>query len=112
LHRADWEERLSIFLLVYRAFTLDTMGLTPASFMFRRQLCLPTCCLRDTLSKEQPTIDYAASFVYHRHGTAHIYIYIYIYILKLYKFYTWTIPNILLMITDLILTWIYIRIFH
>jgi transposase InsO family protein len=38
LHQKDWDSRLSIFLLAYRASTYDTMGLIPASQVFGREL--------------------------------------------------------------------------
>jgi hypothetical protein len=38
LHQKDWNVRLPIFLLAYIASTHDTMGLTPASLLFRREL--------------------------------------------------------------------------
>ncbi|PNF37388.1 hypothetical protein B7P43_G16132 [Cryptotermes secundus] len=37
-HQSDWDERLPLFLLAYRASTHDTMGLTPASLVLGRQL--------------------------------------------------------------------------
>jgi hypothetical protein len=33
-HQRDWDERLPLFLLAYRASTHDTMGLTPARLVF------------------------------------------------------------------------------
>ena len=33
-HQRDWDERLPLFLLAYRASTHDTKGLTPASLVF------------------------------------------------------------------------------
>jgi hypothetical protein len=32
-HKRDWDERLPLFLLAYRASTHDTTGLTPASLV-------------------------------------------------------------------------------
>jgi hypothetical protein len=40
-HQRDWDARLSIFLLAYRASTHDTTGLTPVSLVFGREFCLP-----------------------------------------------------------------------
>jgi hypothetical protein len=40
-HQTDWDERLPLFLLAYRASTHDTTGLTPASLVFGRELRLP-----------------------------------------------------------------------
>jgi hypothetical protein len=36
-HRRDWDVRLPIFLLPYRASTDDTTDLTPASLLFGRE---------------------------------------------------------------------------
>jgi hypothetical protein len=38
LYQRDWDARLPIFLLFYRASTHDTTGLTPANLVFRREL--------------------------------------------------------------------------
>jgi hypothetical protein len=40
-HQRDWDERLPLFLLAYRASTHDTTGLTPVSLVFGRELRLP-----------------------------------------------------------------------
>jgi transposase InsO family protein len=40
-HQRDWDERLPLFLLAYRASTHNTMGSTPASLVFGRELQLP-----------------------------------------------------------------------
>jgi hypothetical protein len=40
-HQKDWDERLPIFLLAYRASTHDTTGMTPANMVFGRELRLP-----------------------------------------------------------------------
>jgi hypothetical protein len=37
-HQRDWDERVPLFLLAYRASTHDTVGLTPAKLMFGREL--------------------------------------------------------------------------
>jgi hypothetical protein len=39
-HQKDWDARLPIFLLAYRAFTHDTTGLAPDSLVFRKELRL------------------------------------------------------------------------
>jgi hypothetical protein len=39
-HQRYWDERLPLFLLAYRASTHNTMGSTPASLMFGRELQL------------------------------------------------------------------------
>jgi hypothetical protein len=40
-HQRNWDARLPIFLVAYRASTHDTMGLTPASQVFRGELQMP-----------------------------------------------------------------------
>jgi hypothetical protein len=63
-HQRDWDERLPLFLLAYRASTHDNTGLTPASLVFRRELRLPCDLLFGTLpDKERPTFDHAADLV-------------------------------------------------
>jgi transposase InsO family protein len=63
-HQRDWDARLPIFLLAYRASTHDTPGLTPANLMFWRDLRLPGDLLFGAPSdKEQPTINHAADVV-------------------------------------------------
>jgi hypothetical protein len=37
-HQRDWDARLPIFLMAYKAFTHDTTILTPASLGFRRKV--------------------------------------------------------------------------
>jgi hypothetical protein len=37
-HQRDWDERLPLFLLAYKASTHDTTGLTPAKLIFGREL--------------------------------------------------------------------------
>jgi hypothetical protein len=56
--------RLLFFLLAYRASTHDTMGLTPAIFVFGRELCMP-CNMLFTVPPniERATIDHAADVV-------------------------------------------------
>ncbi|PNF14662.1 hypothetical protein B7P43_G11732, partial [Cryptotermes secundus] len=39
-HQRDWDEKLPLFLLAYRASTHDTTCLTPAGLVFRRELRL------------------------------------------------------------------------
>jgi hypothetical protein len=39
--KMDWDTRLHIFLLAYKASTHDSMGLTPANLVFGRELRLP-----------------------------------------------------------------------
>jgi hypothetical protein len=40
-HQRDWDERLSLFLLAYRASIYNTTSSTPASLVFGRELRLP-----------------------------------------------------------------------
>jgi hypothetical protein len=40
-HHRDWDARLPVFLLAYRASTHDTTRLTPANLVFGRELRLP-----------------------------------------------------------------------
>jgi len=40
-HQRDWDERLPIFLLAYRAATHETTGVTLANMVFGRELRLP-----------------------------------------------------------------------
>jgi hypothetical protein len=40
-HQRDWHERRPIFLLAYRASTYETIGTTPASMVFGREIRLP-----------------------------------------------------------------------
>jgi hypothetical protein len=63
-HQRDWDARLPIFLLAYRASTHDTTGLTPANLVFGRELRLPSDLLFGTPpDRELPTIDHAADLV-------------------------------------------------
>jgi hypothetical protein len=67
-HQRDWDERLHLFLLDYRASTHDTMELTPADLVFGRELRLPCSLLFGVPpNKERPTTDYAADLVDHLH---------------------------------------------
>jgi hypothetical protein len=38
MNHRDWDKRLPLFLLAYRAFTCKTTGTTPASMVFRSAL--------------------------------------------------------------------------
>ena len=40
-NQRDWEERLPLFLLAYRASTHETTGVKPANLVFGRELRLP-----------------------------------------------------------------------
>jgi hypothetical protein len=40
-HQRDWDMRLHIFLLTYRASTHNTMGFTPANLVFGREFLMP-----------------------------------------------------------------------
>jgi hypothetical protein len=63
-HQRDWDEKLPLFLIAYRASTHDTTGLTPASLVFGREIRL-TCDLLLGVppDKERPTTDHAAVLV-------------------------------------------------
>jgi hypothetical protein len=52
-HHRDWDTKLSIFPFAYNASTHNTMDLTPANLVFRRELHL-TCdlLLGASLNKE------------------------------------------------------------
>jgi hypothetical protein len=63
-HQRDWDMRLPIFLLAYRASTHGTMGLTPANLTCGRDLRLPCDLLFESPpDKKRPTIDHAADLV-------------------------------------------------
>lgn len=65
-NQRDWDARLSIFHLSYRASTHDTIGLTSASLVFGRELCLPCNLLFGaTPDKEWLTIDHTPDLVDH-----------------------------------------------
>jgi hypothetical protein len=67
-HQRDWDERLDLFLLAYRASTHDTTGFTPASLVFGRELRLPCDLLFGVPpDKERPRTNYAAELVDHLH---------------------------------------------
>jgi hypothetical protein len=69
LHQRGWDAKLAIFLLVYRASTHDTMGLTPSNLVFGRKLHLPRHLLFTAPpNKEQPKIDHAADLVDQLHN--------------------------------------------
>jgi hypothetical protein len=71
-HQGDWDERLPIFLLAYRASTHDTAGMTPANMVFGRKLRLPCDLLFGAPpDKEQSTTDYVADLVERQHDTHH-----------------------------------------
>ena len=63
-YKWDWDERLPIFLLAYRASIHETTGVTPAIMAFGQELHLPCCLMFGAPSdKEQSTTDYAADIV-------------------------------------------------
>jgi hypothetical protein len=57
-HQRDWDERLPIFLLSYRASTQETTGVTPASMVFGRDLKLGA-----SPDKEMSTTDYTTELI-------------------------------------------------
>jgi hypothetical protein len=69
-HQRDWDERLPIFLLAYRASTHETTGMMPANLVFGRELRLPCDLLFGAPpDKEQSTTDYASDLVERLHDT-------------------------------------------
>jgi hypothetical protein len=55
----DWNERLSILLLLYRAPVHETTGMTPNSMVFQKELCLPFTLLVGVMpTKRQCMTDY------------------------------------------------------
>jgi hypothetical protein len=66
-HQRNWDERLLLFLLAYRATTHDTTGLTSARLVFRRELRLPCDLFGAPPDKEKPTTDHTADLVDHQH---------------------------------------------
>jgi hypothetical protein len=63
-HQRDWDERLPLFLLAYRATNHDTTGFTPARLVFGRELRLPCDLVFGTLpDKERPTTDHEADLL-------------------------------------------------
>ena len=69
-HQRDWDERLPIFLLSYRASTHETTGLTPANMLFGRELRLPCDLLFGAPpDKAEPINEYAANLVEKLHDT-------------------------------------------
>jgi transposase InsO family protein len=62
--KRDWDERLPLLLLAYRAPTHDTTGLIPALLVFGRERRLPCeMILGAPPEKERPTIDHATYLV-------------------------------------------------
>jgi hypothetical protein len=69
-HQRDWDERLPIFMLAYRASTHDTTGMPPANMVFGRERRLPCDLLFGAPpDKEQSTTDYIADLVERLHDT-------------------------------------------
>jgi hypothetical protein len=70
-HQRDWDERLPVFLLAYRAST-HTTGMTPTNMVFGRELRLPCDLLFGAPpDKEHSTKDYVADLVERLHDTHH-----------------------------------------
>ena len=67
-HQRDWDERLPIFVLAYRASNHETTGVTPGNMVFGRELRL-SCDLMfgAPLDKEQSTTVYNAALVERLH---------------------------------------------
>jgi hypothetical protein len=64
-HQRDWDARLPIFLLAYRASIHDTTGLTPANLVFGRELHVACDLLFGAPhpDKKHPTIDLTGDLV-------------------------------------------------
>jgi hypothetical protein len=61
-YERDWDERLSIFLLAYRASKNEATGMTPANMVFRGELRLPCDLLLGAPpDKKESTTDCAAN---------------------------------------------------
>jgi predicted small metal-binding protein len=70
LHQRNWDARLPMFLLTYRASTHDTTSLAAASLELGRELHLPYDLLFGASpDKERPTIGHASKLVDHLHDT-------------------------------------------
>jgi hypothetical protein len=67
-HERDWDERLPILVLPYRASTHNTTGMTPANMVFGRELRLPYD-LFGALPNKVSTTDYAANLAERLHDT-------------------------------------------
>jgi hypothetical protein len=61
------EHEVAHLLLAYRASTHDTMGMTTANLVFRRELHLPCDLMKTPHHKEHSTIDHAADLIYQLH---------------------------------------------
>lgn len=72
-HERDWDERLPIFLLAYRASTHETTSMTPTNMVFRRELRLAfDLVFRAPPAKEESTSDYTADLVERLHDIHHL----------------------------------------
>jgi hypothetical protein len=68
----DWDERLPIFLLAYRASTHETTGVTLASMVFGREIHVPCDLIfRAPPDREQSATSYAADLVERLHYIHH-----------------------------------------
>ena len=71
-HQRDWDERLPIFLLAYRASTHETTRVTPANMVFGRELRLPCNLMFGAPpDQEQSRMDYTADLVERLHNIHH-----------------------------------------
>jgi hypothetical protein len=65
----DWDAGLPIFLLAYKVSMHDTVGLTPAGLVFRRELQLPCDLLFWAYTvNELPMTDHVLNLVGHLHN--------------------------------------------
>jgi len=71
IHQRDWDERLPIFLLAYRASTHEATGVTPTNMVFGRELRF-SCDLMFGAppDNEQSTTDYTTALVERLHDFA------------------------------------------
>jgi hypothetical protein len=71
-HQRDWDERIHLFLMAYRASTHETTGVTPANLVFGRELRLPCDLMFGAPpDREQSVTDYAADLVERLHDAHH-----------------------------------------
>jgi hypothetical protein len=71
-HQRDWDERLPIFLLAYRASTHESTGVMPANMVFGSELRLPCDLMFGAPpDKDQSVTDYTAGLVERLHNVHH-----------------------------------------
>jgi hypothetical protein len=97
LHQSNWDARLPSFFLAYIASTHDTMGLTPASLVFGRELWLLPCDLLFGAppDKEWHTINHTTNLVDHLHAIHNYDTSIWSWPVTGWKFITTDLPTLL-----------------